>query len=85
MPSSFSARAARRIWRNRYQPARPLAHITLADFKQLFDSHGENPGGAMLEAVDAGLKFYHERLARHWSDALGAPTLDALLDELPAT
>ncbi len=68
---------------SRYQPARPLASITLADFKQLFESHGEDPGGAMLEAVDAGLRFYHERLARHRQDALGAPTLDALLDELP--
>ena len=34
----------------RYQPARPLGRITLADFKQLFESHGENPGGETLEA-----------------------------------
>ncbi len=68
----------------RYQPARPLARITLADFKQLFEAHGENPGGALLEAADPGLRFYHERMARCWHDALGAPTLDALLDELPA-
>ena len=69
---------------NHYQPARPLARISLADFKHLFETHGENPGGALLEAVDAGLRFYHERLARHWEEALGTPTLDALLDELPA-
>ncbi len=68
----------------RYQPARPLARITLADFKVLFEGHGENPGGALLEAADAGLRFYHERLARSFQDALGTPTLDALLDELPA-
>ena len=68
----------------RYQPARPLGRITLADFKQLFESLGENPGGEALEAVDAVLRFYHERLARLGQDALGAQTLDALLDELPA-
>ena len=69
---------------HRYQPARPLGRITLADFKQLFENHGENPGGETLEAVDSVLKFYHDRLARHLQDALGAPPLDALLDELPA-
>ncbi len=68
----------------RYQPARPLARITLADFKQLFEGHGEDPGGALLEAADPGLRVYHERLARCRREALGAPTLDALLDELPA-
>lgn len=68
----------------RYQPARPLGRITLADFKQLFENHGENPGGETLEAVDSVLKFYHERLARLLQDALGEQTLDALLDELPA-
>jgi membrane protein len=68
----------------RYQPARPPGGITLADFKQRFENHGENPGGEALEAVDSVLKFYHERLARLGQDALGAQTLDALLDELPA-
>ncbi len=68
----------------RYQPARPPGGITLADFKRLFENHGENPGGEALEAVDSVLRFYHERLARLGQDALGAQTLDALLDELPA-
>ncbi|HUL54473.1 MAG TPA: YihY/virulence factor BrkB family protein [Opitutaceae bacterium] len=69
---------------NRYQPARPLARITLAEFKQLFETHGENPGGEALHALDAVLQFYHERLAARLRDALGTQTLDALLDELPA-
>jgi membrane protein len=68
----------------RYQPARPPGGITLADFKQLFENLGENPGGEALEAVDPALKSYHERLARLRQGALGATTLDTLLDELPA-
>jgi hypothetical protein len=68
----------------RYQPARPPGGITLADFKQLFENLGENPGGEALEAVDPALKSYHERLARLRQGALGATTLDTLLAELPA-
>jgi membrane protein len=68
----------------RYQPARPPGGITLADFKQLFEDHGEVPGGEALEAVDAVLTFYRERLARLRQGALGEQTLDALLDEMPA-
>jgi membrane protein len=69
---------------NRYQPARPLGRITLAEFKQLFENHGENPSLEALHAVDPVLQFYHERLALRLRDALGTQTLDALLDELPA-
>jgi membrane protein len=68
----------------RYQPARPLGRITLADFKQLFENLGENPGGEAPEVVDSVLRFYHVRLARLRQQALGEATLDALLDELPA-
>ena len=68
---------------HRYQPARPLGRITLAEFKQLFEHHGENPAGENLEAVDPVLHFYHERLTRLRQDALGTQTLEALLDELP--
>ena len=68
----------------RYQPARPPGGITLADFKQLFEDHGEVPGSEALEAVDAVLTFYRERLARLRQGALGEQTLDALLDEMPA-
>ncbi|HUJ44194.1 MAG TPA: YihY/virulence factor BrkB family protein [Opitutaceae bacterium] len=70
---------------NRYQPARPLSRITLAEFKQRFENHGENPSGEAFHALDSVLLFYHERLAARLRDALGAQTLDALLEELPAT
>jgi membrane protein len=69
----------------RYQPARPPARMSLVEFKQLFDSYGENPGGEALDRVDPVLRLYHERLARQDSEALGTATLDTLLDELPAT
>jgi membrane protein len=69
---------------NRYQPARPLARITLAEFKQLFDNHGEHPGGALFDAADPGLRYYHERLTRSFRESLGSPSLDELLDKLPA-
>jgi membrane protein len=68
----------------RYQPARPPARITLGEFKQLFDRYGENPGGEALDSVDPVLRLYRERLARQEAEALGAATLDSLLDELPA-
>ena len=68
----------------RYQPARPPVRITLGEFKQLFDRYGENPGGEALDSVDPVLRLYRERLARQEAEALGAATLDSLLDELPA-
>jgi membrane protein len=68
----------------RYQPARPLARMSLLEFKQLFDRYGENPSGEALDTVDPVLRLYHERLARQDSEALGTATLDTLLDELPA-
>jgi membrane protein len=67
----------------RYQPSRPLARMTLNEFKQLFDRYGENPGGEALDSVDPVLRLYHERLAQQDAEALGTATLDTLLDELP--
>ena len=67
----------------RYQPARPLDRITLADFKQIFTNYGDNPSGDALDAVDPVLRFYRERLARNQREALGTQTLDALLEEFP--
>ncbi len=67
----------------RYQPARPLDRITLADFKQIFSNYGDSPGGDALDAVDPVLRFYRERLARNQREALGTQTLDALLEEFP--
>jgi membrane protein len=66
-----------------YQPARPLDHVTLAQFKQAFESYGENVGGETLAAADPVLQLYHDRLARHLHDTFGRQTLDDLLEEFP--
>lgn len=68
----------------RYQPARPLHRITLAEFKHVFENFGENPALETLDAADPVLQLYHERLARQLPEALGQQTLDELLDEFPA-
>jgi membrane protein len=66
-----------------FQPSRPLGRMTLIEFKQRFESFGENPSGESLDEVDPVLRMYHERLARHVREALGTTTLETVLDELP--
>lgn len=67
----------------RYQPARPLEKITLADFKRQFERYGEEPSGELLDNVDPVLAHYHEKLAAILPQSLGQQTLDALLEALP--
>jgi len=66
-----------------YQPSRPLGRMTLLEFKQRFEAHGENPSGETLDEVDPVLRMYHERLVRQMREALGTTPLDTVLDELP--
>ena len=66
-----------------YQPSRPLGRMTLIEFKQRFEAHGENPSGDTLDEVDPVLRHYHEQLTRHVREALGTTPLDSMLDELP--
>jgi membrane protein len=68
---------------HQYQPARPLAKITLVNFRQLFEDYGEAPSGGLLDNVDPVLAYYHERLTTTLPRALGEKTLDQLLDEQP--
>jgi len=68
----------------RYQPARPLDHIALAQFKQAFERYGETPAGDALAAADPVLRLYHERLAGRLQEALGTQTLDDLLAAFPS-
>jgi membrane protein len=67
-----------------YQPSRPPGRMTLLDFKHRFEAFGEDSGGEILDEVDPVLRMYHERLARHVSEALGNAPLETILDELPA-
>ena len=68
---------------HRYQPARPLDRISLAEFRQLFENYGESPSGGLLDNVDPLLAHYHQRLAAVVPQALGDQNLDELLDEHP--
>jgi membrane protein len=69
----------------RYQPARPLEKITLAEFRRLFEHYGEEPSGELLDSLDPVLAHYHERLSALLPEAFGRKTLDDLLDELPVS
>ncbi|MBI3886720.1 MAG: YihY/virulence factor BrkB family protein [Opitutae bacterium] len=68
---------------HRYQPARPLNRITLAEFKRLFENYGEAPGGDMLEQADPILAHYRAGFASALPAAFGGKSLDTLIDELP--
>ena len=67
---------------HRYQPARPLDQITLADFRTQFENYGEAPSGGLLDHVDPVLALYHDKLAAAVPAALGDKTLDQLITEL---
>ncbi|WP_438482138.1 YihY/virulence factor BrkB family protein [Oleiharenicola lentus] len=67
---------------HRYQPARPLGRITLADFREMFENYGESPAGGLLDNVDPILAHYHGRLTAALPIALGTQTLDELIDGL---
>ena len=66
---------------HRYQPARPLDAITLADFREKFENYGEAPSGGLLDHVDPVLAHYHAKLAAGLPAVLGDKTLDQLITE----
>jgi membrane protein len=65
----------------RYQPARPLAQITLEEFRREFENYGEAPTAGLLENVDPILAHYHEKLAKILPPALGTQNLDELIEK----
>ncbi len=69
---------------HRYQPARPLGRITLAEFKRRFENYGEAPGGDVLDQADPILAHYRASFASALPAAFGKKSLDQLIDELPA-
>ena len=68
---------------NRYQPARPLARITLFDFKTLDDNFGDDPVGQSLEHIDPILHHYDEALGRLGEQELFKKSLEELFDQYP--
>jgi membrane protein len=67
----------------RHQPARPLNKITLFEFRQLFENHGDAPGGELLDSLDPVLAEYHAKLGGALPAAIGEKSIDALLTEYP--
>ncbi len=65
----------------RYQPARPLAQITLEEFRREFVNYGEAPTAGLLDRVDPVLAHYHDCLAQVLPEALSGKNLDQLIDE----
>ncbi|HTB81086.1 MAG TPA: YihY/virulence factor BrkB family protein [Opitutaceae bacterium] len=66
-----------------YQPARPLAHLTLQDFKQAFDNYGDDPTGDALEGLDPLAMAYREHMAVLGRDGFFTKPLDRLLADFP--
>ncbi|MBC2594273.1 YihY family inner membrane protein [Ruficoccus amylovorans] len=63
---------------SRYQPARPLERITLADFKQRLETRGNNEGTSLIKYSDPVLTEYEERLLDYSSSESGQKSLKQL-------
>jgi membrane protein len=67
----------------RYQPARPLNHTTLADFKRLDDDHGGDPTGPTLTDIDPIVLAYDEQLGGFQQGPFFQRNLDELITAYP--
>ncbi|MBE2213551.1 MAG: YihY/virulence factor BrkB family protein [Opitutaceae bacterium] len=67
----------------RFQPARPLGSITLAEFKELFETSGEGPRDDLLGSIDPVVKTFFAKSRAATQDALGGETLEQLIARLP--
>jgi membrane protein len=63
----------------RYQPARPLSHITLQQFKQLDDNYGDDPTGDALSQIEPLLARYDGELDKATNSGFFLMPLDGLL------
>jgi membrane protein len=66
-----------------YQPARPLARLTLQEFKLAFDNYGDDPAGDTLDGIDPIARSYRERMLALGQDKFLARPLDQLLADFP--
>jgi membrane protein len=66
-----------------YQPARPLSHISLYEFKKLDDNLGDDPIGHALERIDPILQHYNAALDQMSQQAFFTKSLQQLLVEHP--
>jgi membrane protein len=66
----------------RFQPARPLDRLTLAEFKESIEGYGQGPQQADLDARDPVVRQFHTRLQRATAEALGHETFEAVIARL---
>ncbi|MEM9227751.1 MAG: hypothetical protein AAGA45_07260, partial [Verrucomicrobiota bacterium] len=62
----------------RYQPARPLNKIRLADFKASLETRGNNQGTDLIKDADPVLQTYEERLLAYERDDFASQDLHTL-------
>lgn len=67
----------------RFQPARPLGSLTLAEFKELFETAGEGPRDDVLGAIDPVVQTFFQKSRAATQEALGGETMEQLLARLP--
>lgn len=67
----------------RFQPARPLRHITLKDFKRSDDELGETPVSITLTQPDPLLALYDAELGNVLSSTLFETPLEELFEKHP--
>jgi membrane protein len=67
----------------RFQPARPLNHTTLADFKRLDDDHGGDPTGPTLTDFDPIVLAYDDEINRLQNSPFFQKSLDDLITAFP--
>jgi membrane protein len=66
-----------------YQPARPLAHLTLQDFKVAFDNYGADPAGDTLDGIDPIAQSYRDHMLTPGKDKFLTKPLNELLADFP--
>ncbi|EDY80556.1 Ribonuclease BN-like family [Verrucomicrobiia bacterium DG1235] len=66
----------------RYQPARPLEKIGLLEFKQRFESFGENPDDDLFNSRDPFVRHYHQLVDQARASSFQQVTLAEALDSL---
>lgn len=66
-----------------YQPARPLSHITLLEFKRLDANFGDDPVGNSLEHIDPVLFQYNRAVERGTDQEFFKKNLEELFADYP--
>jgi membrane protein len=62
-----------------YQPARPLQHIYLSDFKLSFERYGNNDAAELISDSNGLLKFYRTKVSEALKHSIGSASLEELL------